>query len=260
MQRIVLAYSGGPASSIAIPWLRERHGAEVATVTVDLGQSEPLDGIRVRALGSGAARAHVLDRRDVFARHHVLPAVQAGAMDIDSDDAMATLARPLIAHALVEIAQIEGVTVVAHAAVDAAEVAEIDAAVNALAPEMQVLHVTHGWAPGSPEMVEYARVRGIPLLMPAEPAEPRVRAAAAPLLIRLDFRNGVPLKINGVEMDLVELMTSLDTIAAAQGTAGGTVLGAAYRALQQRAGAAAVTGAETVRIERGICEVVPHVQ
>ena len=167
MTRIVLAYSGGPASSIAIPWLSELRDAEVVTVTVDLGQAEPLDGIRVRALGSGAVRAHVLDRRDVFARHHLLPAVQAGAMDIDSDASMAALARPLIAHALVEIAEIEGVTLVAHAAVDPAEIAEIDAAVHAIDPKMQVLHVTHGWAPGSAELAEYARVRGIPLLLPA---------------------------------------------------------------------------------------------
>ena len=92
MERIVLAYSGGPASSIAIPWLREQHQAEVVTVTVDLGQHESLEGIRVRALATGAVRAHVLDRRDVFARHHLLPAVQDGAVDIDSDDVMASLA------------------------------------------------------------------------------------------------------------------------------------------------------------------------
>jgi len=268
MERIVLAYSGGPASSVAIPWLREHYDAEVVTVTVDLGQSESLDGIRVRAMGSGAKRAHVLDRRDVFARHHLLPAVQDGAMDIDSPGALAVLARPLIAHALVEIAQIEGARIVAHAAAGVDDRDRIDAAVKALDPDMRIIDVANLWTWTPLDLVsmgDYARERGIPFSVtpaPSVDADASVArpAAAAPLYISLEFRAGVPAKINGVEMDLVELLTSLDTIAASQSVAGSVVLGVAYRALQERLGATDVTGAQKVSVQNGACEVVNHVE
>ena len=264
MERIVLAYSGSLASSVAIPWLREQHQVEVVTVTVDLGQHESLEGIRVRALASGAARAHVLDRRDVFARHHLLPAVQDGAADIDSDEALASLALPLIAHALVEIAQIEGARIVAHAAEGDSDRARIGAAVTAIDAHMQVIDVTDVWHMTDAAVADYARAHGIPLATPAAvPAAPSALGVPpvndAALRVAISFRAGVPAKINGVEMDLVELLTSLDTIAASQGVAGNVVLGVAYRALQERVGAAAVTGAATVNVLNGACEVVTNV-
>lgn len=260
MERIVLAYSGGPASSVAIPWLRERYQAEIVTVTVDLGQHESLDGIRVRALGSGAVRAHVLDRRDLFARHHLLPAVQDGAVDIDSDAALSALARPLIAHALVEIAQIEGAAIVAHAAIGDEDRERIAAAVTAIDANMQVIDVANVWNMTASTMPDYARQHGIPFGAPAAvadaPASLRPSTPAIPVRVIVEFRAGVPVRINGVEMDLVELLTSLDTIAGSQSVPGSVVLGVAYRALQERVGAALVTGAEQVNVLSGACEVM----
>jgi len=263
MDRIVLAYSGGPASAVAIPWLREERHAEVVTVTVDLGQPESLDGIRVRAIGSGAIRAHVLDRRDVFARHHLLPAIQAGAIDIDSVAVLSALARPLMAHALVEIAQIEGSRIVAHAAASADDRAAIAAAVASIDAGIHVIDVAALWNLSPATMEAYARERGIPFAPTAtdgESSSSRATVTALPLVVAIDFRAGVPVKINGVEMDLVELLTSLDTIASSQGVAGSVVLGAAYHARQRRLGTAPVTGAETIRVEHGRCEVVTDVR
>jgi argininosuccinate synthase len=262
MDRIVLAYSGGPASSVAIPWLREQFAADVVTVTVDLGQREPLDGIRVRALASGAVRAHVLDRRDVFARDHVLPAVQAGAMDIDSDDVVLSLAVPLIAHALAEIAGIEGTRTVAHVAAGLENRDRIAASVKAIDTGIDVIDVANRWALRPDDISDYARDRGIPLagaVSGDSPVLARPSHAAAPVQVTIDFRAGVPVKINGVEMDLVELLTSLDTIAAVQGVAGSVLLGVAFRALQQRAGSATASGIEKVNVAGGVCEVVTHV-
>lgn len=264
MDRIVLAYSGSLEASAAILWLREHYEAEIATVTVDLGQHESLDGIRVRALAAGAVRAHVLDRRDVFARHHLLPAVQTGAEDIDSEDAMSALGRPLIAHALVEIAQIEGARQVAHAALDAADAAAIGAAITAIEPSMQVIDVAREWALTAATVEDYARAHGIPVATPAAPTRdeapiPPRPASSDGVRVTMEFRAGVPVKINGVEMELVELLTSLDTIAASQAVAGSVVLGVAYRALQERVGAAAVTGAEEISVRNGACEVVTNV-
>lgn len=259
MDRIVLAYSGGPSSSLAISWLREQQHAEIVTVTVDVGQHESLDGIRVRALASGAVRAHVLDRRDLFARHHLLPAIQAGAMDIDSPGALSALGFPLIAHALVEIARIEGTRTVAHAAAAPADCERIDAAITAIDAKIDVIDVAARWSFDSAGMAEYARERGIPFPVNNAPAPSRPVAQAAPAMVAVDFRAGIPVKINGVEMDLVELLTCLDTIAMSQGTTGGAVLGVAYRALQQRVKSPAITGAERVSVFNGVCEVVTHV-
>jgi hypothetical protein len=80
IKRLVLAYSGGLETSVAIPWLAEKYGAEIITVSMDLGQGKELDDVRDRALASGALRAHVLDLREEFARDFILPALQAGAV------------------------------------------------------------------------------------------------------------------------------------------------------------------------------------
>ena len=113
---VVLAHSGGARSNAAISWLAERHRAEVVTVTLDLGQSGDMSEIRSEALSAGAARAHVVDAREEFARDIVLPSLKAGALS-DTRYPMATaLTRPLIAKTLVQIAAIENAAHVAHGA------------------------------------------------------------------------------------------------------------------------------------------------
>jgi argininosuccinate synthase len=93
-RRIVLAYSGGLETSIAIPWLAERHGAEIIAVTVDLGQGKDvLEEIRDRALATGALRAHVVDVRDAFARDYIVRALKAGILG-DLSPVAAALAPP----------------------------------------------------------------------------------------------------------------------------------------------------------------------
>ncbi|MCE9619155.1 MAG: argininosuccinate synthase [Planctomycetes bacterium] len=253
MDRIVLAYSGGPSSSVAIPWLREQQQAEVVTVSVDLGQHESLDGIRARALASGAVRAHVLDRRDEFAREYLLPAIESGALDSDAPAIVAALSRPLIAKALVELAHIEGATAVAHAATGPQDRERLAAAVAALDPTLRVIDATVDWTFDAQGMAEYARERGIPFAAPSSTPDPlaaiKADAATHPIFVHLDFRGGVPVKINGIEMDLVELMASLETIADAQATSGAAVLRAAYNAKQSGVPA-------DVKIFNGVCEVV----
>ena len=113
----MLAFSGGLASTAAIPWLRERYGVEVVAVTLDLGQGRELEGIRERALAAGAIRAHVLDYASALVGEVVWPLVQAGVEPLPTAQ---TLAAPLIARALVEIARVERASGVAHAARGAA--------------------------------------------------------------------------------------------------------------------------------------------
>src|SRR5688500_12953304 len=100
MHRIVLAYSGRLDTSVAIPWLAEKYGAEVVAVTLDLGQGRELEDVRERALAVGAVRAHVLDVREEFAREFILPALQAGAIYEDRYPLATALGRPLISRRL----------------------------------------------------------------------------------------------------------------------------------------------------------------
>ena len=113
-QRIVLAYSGGLDTSVAIPWLKEKHGADVIAVTLDLGQGRELNQIRERAMAAGAIRCHVLDVREEFARDYILPALQADALYEERYPLATALGRPLIAKKLVEIAHMENATAIAH--------------------------------------------------------------------------------------------------------------------------------------------------
>src|SRR5262245_61123151 len=118
MQKILLAYSGGARSSAAIASLSQRYNAEVVALTLDIGQGGDLEAVRDGALALGAIRAHVLDVRDEFARHFLIPSLKADVLYSGSSDGQSRallLSRPLIAQKLVEIAGIEQTTAVAHA-------------------------------------------------------------------------------------------------------------------------------------------------
>src|SRR5206468_9683762 len=114
MERIVLAYSGGLGTSVAIPWLAEKYGAEIVAVTMDLGQGRVLEEVRDRALAAGAVRAHVLDVREEFAANFIVRALKADAVYEDRYPMATSLGRPLIAKKLVEVADIEQASTVAH--------------------------------------------------------------------------------------------------------------------------------------------------
>ena len=104
MERIVLAYSGGLDTSVAIPWLAEKYHAEIIAVTIDLGQGKELEAVRDRALATGAIRAHVLDVREEFVRDYIVRSLKADAIYEDRYPMATSLGRPLIAQKLVEIA------------------------------------------------------------------------------------------------------------------------------------------------------------
>jgi argininosuccinate synthase len=250
MQRIVLAYSGSLDTSIAIPWLAEKYRAEVVTLTMDVGQGRELEDVRARALAIGAARAHVLDVRDEFARDFVLRALQSGASGRARFPLGPALTRPLVAKHLVEIAGVEGATAVAHGCSGADnDQARLEGAVRALDPSLQVIAPARLWKMSRAKQIDYARQRGIPVPVKidapfraesnlwgrslelsasedawAEPGEDlylltRAPAEApdVPAYVELEFVRGVPVRINGVEMSLVELVQCLETIAGAHG-------------------------------------------
>ncbi|HSG91746.1 MAG TPA: argininosuccinate synthase domain-containing protein, partial [Pseudomonadales bacterium] len=156
MSPILLAYSGGRASSVALHGLVETHGASVVTLTLDVGQGADLAELRERALSGGAVRAHAIDAREELARDVVLPLVGGGALGGSGYPDIEALARPLMASKLVEVARIEGARVVAHGSAGA----EIDDAIHALDPDLTVLAPVRGWpSGGSP--AGHARRRGL---------------------------------------------------------------------------------------------------
>ncbi len=250
MERIVLAYSGGLDTSVAIAWLAEKYAAEVIAVTLDLGQGRELTDVRERALAVGAARAHVLDVRDEFAREYILPALQAGALYEDRYPLATALGRPLIARKLVEVARMEGATTIAHGCNGKAnDELRLELGVRALDPSMKLLAPARSWGMSRAEEIEYAKARRIPIPStvdspytvdtnlwgrsiergvledPWQESPEDIYALTRspqscpnePAYVEVEFEQGVPLRANGIEMPLVELIESIEIIAGAHG-------------------------------------------
>jgi len=141
-ERIVLAYSGGLDTSVAIGWIGERTGAEVVAVAVDVGQGgEDLETIRKRALACGAVEAYVADARAEFAEQHCLPALQANALYMERYPLVSALSRPLIVKHLVAAADQHGATAVAHGCTGKGnDQVRFEAGIAALHPDLLQLH------------------------------------------------------------------------------------------------------------------------
>jgi len=211
MSRIVLAYSGRPATAATVERLAASYPGEVITVTLDLGQGKELEAVRDRALAMGAVRAHVLDANDLFVREFLLRALKAGALADGDRSFVPLLTRPLIAQKLVEVAAIEQATDVAHAGREGDD--RIGVAVRTLAPQLTVVTVPREAAP--------AAGAARPVAAPAEPA-----------LVEIRFERGAPVALNGIAMPLLDVLSSLAIIAGAHGVNAARVLNDAHADLQ----------------------------
>ena len=164
VKKVVLAYSGGLDTSVAIPWLKEKYDAEIIAVTMDLGQGKELEEVRDRALATGAVRAHVLDVREEFAQDYILPALKADAIYEDRYPMATSLGRPLIAQKLVEIAEIEQATAIAHGCTGKGnDQVRLDVTTRALNPKLKVIAPARDWGMTRPQEIEYARARNVPV-------------------------------------------------------------------------------------------------
>ncbi len=250
-ERLVLAYSGGLDTSVAVRWLRETQGYDVVAVTVDLGSQPALDKIRARALKAGAVAAHVVDGRAEFVRDFCWPALQANALYEGIYPLATALGRPLLARHLVEVARKEGARFVAHGSTGKGnDQVRFDVAVGALAPDLEVVApLRAGMGMSREEEVAYARAHSIPVeVKPESPysvdenlwgrsiecgvledpaqeppeevyawtANPQ-RAPDEPEYLELGFRQGVPVSLNGDALDPVELVEQLNRKAGAHG-------------------------------------------
>jgi len=164
-ERVVLAYSGGLDTSVAIPYLAEKTGAEVIAVAVDVGQGgEDMDEIRKRALACGAVESEVVDARDEFAAEYCLPAVRANALYMDRYPLVSALSRPLIVKHLVAAADKHGGTIVSHGCTGKGnDQVRFEVGIGSLAPHLKVIAPARDYAWTRDKAIDYAEAKGLPI-------------------------------------------------------------------------------------------------
>ncbi|HYO42904.1 MAG TPA: argininosuccinate synthase [Candidatus Limnocylindrales bacterium] len=250
MKKVVLAYSGGLDTSVAVAWLREQHGAEVVTLTVDLGGGSVTEGIERRALSAGASKAYVVDGRETFLARYAWRALQANALYQGVYPMATALARPLLAQLLVELAQKEGADAVAHGCAGKGnDQVRFDIAVHALDPGLQVVAPMRvGMGLTREQSIDYANERGIEIpISKASPYSIDVNLwgrscetgaledpwttppddayawtvtpseAPDPVDIVIGFEGGIPVSIDGESLGGVALVERLHELGAAHG-------------------------------------------
>ncbi|WP_017974601.1 argininosuccinate synthase [Actinopolyspora halophila] len=248
--RVVLAYSGGLDTSVAIGWIAEETNAEVVAVAVDVGQDgEDLETIRKRALACGAAEAVVADARAEFAEEYCLPALQANAMYMDQYPLVSALSRPLIAKYLTDAAREHGADTVAHGCTGKGnDQVRFEVGIGALAPEMKVLAPVRDFAWTREKAISWAERNGLPIDVSNKspysvdqnvwgravetgflediwnaPIEDVYSYTADPTQQRepdevvIDFDRGVPVAIDGAAVTPLQAVTELNRRAGAQG-------------------------------------------
>ena len=241
-KKVVLAYSGGLDTSVAIRWLKDQ-GWDVVAFTVDLGEKKDLDAIQARALKTGASAAYVADGRAPFLQLFVWPSLQAGAVYEKEYPLATALGRPLIAAMLVQVARREGASAIAHGCTGKGnDQVRFDVATAALAPELQVVAPVREWGMNRDDEIEYAAKHGIEVPATvrspystdenlwgrsieagvledpwAEPPadvyawtqDPR-RCPDEPAYVEVGFKHGIPITLDGRAMPPVDLVGALN--------------------------------------------------
>ena len=249
--KIVLAYSGGLDTSVAVRWLKERYDAEIITLTVDLGLGDgKLEEVQRRALETGATKAIVVDTRQEFVERFVWPSLQAGAIYEDSYPLATALARPLIAQHLVRIALEENASAVAHGCTGKGnDQVRFDVSATALAPHLKVYAPAREWGMTRDQEIAYARQHGIPLdlnkrspysvdenlwgrsieagdledpwMEPPEEAydwtSPVHKTPDEPRYVEIQFQQGIPTAVDGEDLSGVQLIGWLQELAGQHG-------------------------------------------
>lgn len=247
-EKVILAYSGGLDTSVAITWLMKDY--DVVAVCMDVGEGKDLDFIHDKALKVGAVESYVLDVKDEFAEEYVLPALQAHAYYEQKYPLVSALSRPVISKKLVEIAHKTGATTIAHGCTGKGnDQVRFEVAIAALDPELKVIAPVREWKWSREEEIEYAKANGVPV--PADLDNPysvdqnlwgRANECGAlenpwnqapedafgittspeeapntPEFIDIEFKEGKPVALNGKEMKLADLIQEVNAIAGKHG-------------------------------------------
>ena len=254
-EKVVLAYSGGLDTTAIIPWLKENFGYDVICCCVDCGQGNELDGLEERAKASGAAKLYIEDIVDEFAEDYIMPCVQAGAVYENKYLLGTSMARPVIAKKLVEIARKEGASAICHGATGKGnDQIRFELAIKALAPDLKIIapwRMTDVWTMQSrDDEIEYCKKHGIDLpfdhshsysrdrnlwhishegLELEDPAnEPNYdhmlvlgvtpeKAPDQPEYVTMTFEKGVPTSVNGKKMKVADIIKELNKLGGKHG-------------------------------------------
>ena len=242
-ERVVLAYSGGLDTTVAVAWLVENHGLEVIAVAADVGQGGDPDALRERALGAGAIEAVVVDARDEFATGYLARGLQANATYQGRYPLVSALSRPLICSHLVAAARRFGATYVAHGCTGKGnDQVRFEVSLGALAPDLKVLAPVRDWGMNREETAAWGLARGLPVRAGAAPlysidenlwgrtiecgaledpmveapedvwertVDPR-KAPTDPEYVEIIFERGIPVGIDGEELSFAEIARRLD--------------------------------------------------
>ncbi|RHB86431.1 argininosuccinate synthase [Streptococcus lutetiensis] len=247
-EKVILAYSGGLDTSVAITWLMKDY--DVVAVCMDVGEGKDLDFIHDKALKVGAVESYVLDVKDEFAEEYVLPALQAHAYYEQKYPLISALSRPVISKKLVEIAHKTGATTIAHGCTGKGnDQVRFEVAIAALDPELKVIAPVREWKWSREEEIGYAKANGVPV--PANLDNPYSvdqnlwgranecgvlenpwnqapedafgitnspeEAPDTPEFIDIEFKEGKPVALNGKEMKLADLIQEVNAIAGKHG-------------------------------------------
>ncbi|HLT70239.1 MAG TPA: argininosuccinate synthase [Acidimicrobiales bacterium] len=241
VKRVVLAYSGGLDTSVAVRWMTDEIGAEVIALAVDVGQSsDDWDVVRERALAAGAVEALVVDAREEFARDYCMPALKANALYEGRYPLVSALSRPVIVKHLVATARLHGADAVAHGCTGKGnDQVRFEVSTRALAPDLEVLAPVRSWGMTREDCIHYAYDHGIPITATKEKrysiddnlwgrtiecgemedpwAVPpqgvwllTKPTATEPVDVVVSFREGVPVALDGEEMSPAQLVTALN--------------------------------------------------
>ncbi len=248
--KVVLAYSGGLDTSVAIKWIKEKYNLDVIALTIDVGNERDFSTIRQKALNVGAIKALVVDAKDSYVKEYVFPALQADALYEGEYPLATALARPLMAKLLVDAARGEGASTVAHGCTGKGnDQVRFEVSINALAPELKIIAPAREWGMTREQTINYAQRYGIPVSVTAASPysidenlwgrsiecgvleDPWVEApeevftwtrsvGEAPdksEYVEIGFEKGVPVTIDGQQLDGVSLIQQLNELAGRHG-------------------------------------------
>ncbi|HYA31135.1 MAG TPA: argininosuccinate synthase [Thermodesulfovibrionales bacterium] len=251
IKKIVLAYSGGLDTSVAIKWLKEAYGAEIIAFCADLGQGEDLEAVKEKAMKTGASKVYVEDLREEFASGYIFPMLRANAVYEGSYLLGTSIARPLIAKRQIEIAEKEGADAVAHGATGKGnDQVRFELTYYALKPDIKVVSPWREWPFKSRQsLIDYSEMHHIPVTATkdkpystdrnllhisyeggiledpwAEPPQDMYtmmvapeKAPDKPAFVEISFRAGNPVAVNGTAMTPARLLETLNSVAGDNG-------------------------------------------
>jgi argininosuccinate synthase len=250
MDKVVLAYSGGLDTSVAIKWLQEKYHLDVIAVNIDVGNEQDFAAVRQKALDLGAVKSLVIDGKELFVKYFIFPALQANALYEGQYPLSTALSRPLMAKLLVDTAKEEDAIAIVHGCTGKGnDQVRFEVSINALDPDIKILAPAREWGMTRDETIAYAQEHGIPIPISAsspysideslwgraiecgvledpwtEPPDDVFiwtrspeKAPDKPQYLEIGFKQGIPVSLEGEEMDGIKLIKQLNEIAGRHG-------------------------------------------